>query len=100
MKKMLLSLLGCVLSLQCFASNIQELNEKHYVSPGAIYVAPDAIYVNMNGNFMQVGGIAIDDNGIYVTGLSTRMITYCMSCGRTWDSQLHYSNCPHHPKCN
>ena len=100
MKKMILSLLGCVLSFQCFANNIQKLDGKYYVSPESVYVAPDAIYINVDSQLVPVKGIAIDENGIYVTEIFRRTLTYCMSCERTWDSQLQYSNCPHHRKYN
>lgn len=66
MQRILLGLFGCVLSFQCFASSIRELDGKLYVATGSVYVAPDAIYVNIEGNFFQVGGIATDANGIYI----------------------------------
>jgi hypothetical protein len=66
MKRMILSLLGCLLGFQCFASSVYELDNKFYVAPGSIYVAPNGIYINMDGKFILVNGIASDANGIYI----------------------------------
>lgn len=66
MKQVIFSLMGCMLSFQCFASNIQEINGKLYVSPGSVYVAPNAIYVNVDGDFIPVEGISSDEEGIYI----------------------------------
>jgi hypothetical protein len=73
MKKLILSLLGCVLSFQCFADFVTELNGKLYVTPDSVYVVSDAIYVKMDGNFIQVEGIAVDDNGIYIQDFGCRL---------------------------
>jgi hypothetical protein len=80
----MLNLLGCILSFQCFASSISELDSRLYVAPGSVYVAPDAIYVNMDGNFIQVGGIAVDANGIYIKDYETRPML-CLRCGKYHD---------------
>jgi hypothetical protein len=86
MKKIVFSLLGCVLSFQCFASSISELDDKLYIASDSVYVAPDAIYVNMDGNWIQVSGISADTNGIYVQDIECR-IMLCLRCGRTHDSR-------------
>ena len=61
-----------LLSIQCFANNIQEFDGKYYVSPASIFVAPDAIYINVDTQLVPVKGIAIDENGIYVTEIFRR----------------------------
>jgi hypothetical protein len=85
MKEMMLGLLACVLSLQCFANSISELDSKLYVAPGSVYVAPNAIYVNMDGNLIQVNGIATDTNGIYIQDYECRIMK-CLRCGEWHDS--------------
>ena len=83
MRRVLFSLMGCLMTLQCFANGL--VNEKFYVSPGSVYVAPDAIYVNINGNFFSVEGIAVDENGVYIQDAECRMM-YCLKCGQFHDS--------------
>lgn len=84
MKKLLVSVIGCLLSLQCFAS-FEEIDGKIYVSPGLVYVAPNAIYVNIDGDFILVEGIAVDANGIYIH--DPKCVQYnerkfqCLKCG-------------------
>jgi len=70
----------CVLSFQCFANSIYELNGKFYVTPGSVYVASDAIYINVDGNFISVESIASDANGIYIQDLARDTIYYCLKC--------------------
>jgi hypothetical protein len=72
MKKIMLSLLGCLLSFQCFASCACELDGRLYIAPGSVYVAPDAIYVYTKDGFVPVQGIAVDDNGIYIQDFEGR----------------------------
>lgn len=89
MKKILLSLLGCVLSVQCFASSMNEQDGKIYLSPGSVYVSADSIYVNVDGIFVQVESIASDANGIYIQDSECRLRDpnrrpgyYCLRCER------------------
>ncbi len=77
--------MGCMLSFQCFASSIQELDGKFYVSPGMVYVAPQGIYVNVDGDFIPVEGISSDSNGIYINNYECRKIL-CLKCGKYHDS--------------
>ncbi len=86
MQKMMLSLLGCILSFQCFASSFSDVDGRLYVAPGSVYVAPNAIYVNMDGNFIQVEGIAVDSNGIYIQDIECRSML-CLKCGKVHDSR-------------
>jgi hypothetical protein len=84
MKKMMLSLLGCVLNFQCFANSVSELDGRLYIAHSSVYVAPDAIYVNMDGNFIQVGGIAVDANGVYIQEYECSHLNekrfFCLKC--------------------
>lgn len=68
-----LSFIGCLLGMQCFAGEIQEIDGKLYVSPGSVYVAPEAIYVNVRGSFVAVDGVASDSNGIYIQDFESVM---------------------------
>lgn len=95
MKKIVLSLLGCILSFQCFASSVSEMDGKLYVTPGSVYVALDAIYVNLDGNFVPVNSVKVDENGVYVEGLETACMVYCAGCGRTYDREKYTVRCPH-----
>jgi hypothetical protein len=86
MKKVLLSLAGCLISFQCFANPFQELGGKLYVSPGSVYVAPNAIYVNTGEGFVLVEGIACDDNGVYIQGHECRVML-CLRCAQVHDNR-------------
>ncbi len=60
MKNFMLSLLGCALSFQCFASSMSELDGKLYVAPGSV--------------------------GIYIQDLEGRIMK-CLRCGEVHDSR-------------
>lgn len=90
MKKVMFSILGCLLSIQCFAGSIQEIDGKLYISPGSVHVAPDAIYINIDGNFLPVEAIACDANGVYIPAHECRTIL-CLKCGEIHDSR---GKCP------
>lgn len=85
MIKMIFSMIGCLLSVNCFANDCMELDDKFYVSPGSVYVAPNAIYVNINGNLFPVRGIVSDENGVYIQDDKCVMERpfYCLKCGKT-----------------
>ncbi len=94
MKKLMFGLFGCLLSLQCFASEFQELDGRIYVSPGSVYVAPDAIYVNINGNFVSVEMVGVDERGIFVMHEANRGDNaICARCGETYNRQKGH-RCP------
>jgi hypothetical protein len=95
MKKIMLSLLGCILSSQCFASSISGLGDRLYCTSGSVYVAPDAIYIYMDGNFVQVGGVAVDANGIYIQDLEcARPGERPFLCGRCGTVHTVSEKCP------
>ena len=96
MKKLIFSFFYCLLSLQCFANDLEELNDKFYLSPGSVYVAPDAIYINLNGSFISVTRIAVDENGLYAVLNSDVRVGYCSKCGNNYSGSLrnHLKTCP------
>ncbi len=94
MKKIMLCLFGCVLTLQCFANCVQEIDDKVYVSSDSIYFLSDKIYIGIDSNLIPVEGIAVDENGIYI--ISTARAGYCSKCGNSYSGYLrdHMRVCP------
>ncbi len=96
MKKIIMSLFGCLLSLQCCANYVPDEDSKLYVKPDSIYVSSDSIYIDTDGNLIPIGGIAVDENGIYALLSADARIGWCPQCNRAYEGTLrdHLPLCP------